>query len=192
MRLVCCRTSRPSVSNLPRYSQRCAQQTLPCVSSVPGITTHISMRNIHSIAVQSFASASIALIDRLNETLRVVYSAAGVPMVNVGSAFARSQTRFQRHLQIEPRPLRVSYAYVPSRGHAPLRLWATHIPTRTATKPSLMSCGHDYRMAALATAWRTTRGGLSSQRCATSTWRPSGVTLNQAMRPMPGFPIEPT
>jgi hypothetical protein len=148
--------------------------------------------HIHSIAVQSFASASIALIDRLNETLRVVYSAAGVPMANVGSAFARSQTRFQRHLQIEPRPLRISYAYVPSRGHAPLRLWATHIPTRTATKPSLMSCGHDYRMAALATAWRTTRGGLSSQRCATSTWRPSGVTLNQAMRPMPGFPIEPT
>jgi lysophospholipase L1-like esterase len=44
--------------------------------------------HIHSIAVQSFASASIAVIDRLNETLRLVYSAAGVPIANVGTAFA--------------------------------------------------------------------------------------------------------
>jgi lysophospholipase L1-like esterase len=41
-----------------------------------------------SVAAQSFASASIAVIDLLNETLRSVYSAAGVPMANVGSAFA--------------------------------------------------------------------------------------------------------
>jgi lysophospholipase L1-like esterase len=44
--------------------------------------------HMHSIAQQSFASASIAAIDRLNETLRLVYSAAGVQMANVGSAFA--------------------------------------------------------------------------------------------------------
>jgi lysophospholipase L1-like esterase len=44
--------------------------------------------HIHSIAVQSLASANIAVIDRLNETLRMVDSAAGVPMANVGSAFA--------------------------------------------------------------------------------------------------------
>ena len=44
----------------------------------------------HSVTAQSFASASIAVIERLNETLLSVYSAGGVPMANVGSAFALS------------------------------------------------------------------------------------------------------
>jgi lysophospholipase L1-like esterase len=43
---------------------------------------------MHSVTAQSFASASVAVIDHLNETLRSVYSAAGVPMANVSSAFA--------------------------------------------------------------------------------------------------------
>ena len=44
--------------------------------------------HIHSFAVQSFASTSLSVIDRLNAVLREVYSTAGVPMANVGSAFS--------------------------------------------------------------------------------------------------------
>ena len=118
-----------------------------------------------SVAAQSFASASIAVIDSLNETLGMVYSAAGVPMANVGTAFALANAvpttrRKQNHCC-----RRIWYASVLSRGHAPLRLWATHIPTRTATRSSLkqspMSCGHDYRGVVSTTVDPTQ--GLSSQ-----------------------------
>ena len=44
--------------------------------------------HIHNVAVRSFALASLSVIDRLNAMLRVVYSAAGMPIANVGSAFA--------------------------------------------------------------------------------------------------------
>jgi lysophospholipase L1-like esterase len=40
------------------------------------------------VATRAFAQASIAVTERLNATLSSVYSAAGVPMANVASAFA--------------------------------------------------------------------------------------------------------
>ncbi len=40
------------------------------------------------VATRAFAQASIAVTERLNATLASVYSAAGVPMANVASAFA--------------------------------------------------------------------------------------------------------
>jgi len=73
--------------------------------------------HMHSIAQQSFASASIAAIDRLNETLRLVYSAAGVQMANV-AAHLHSQKHFPQQRQVEPRLLRTLYAYVLLRGRA--------------------------------------------------------------------------
>ena len=48
----------------------------------------VSVRAYRNFAVKYFASASIAVIDRLNAVLRFVYSTAGVPTANVGAAFA--------------------------------------------------------------------------------------------------------
>jgi lysophospholipase L1-like esterase len=57
---------------------------------IVGVGHYDPYLDVHAkdIATQAFAQASIAVTERLNETLRSAYSAAGVPMANVASAFA--------------------------------------------------------------------------------------------------------
>ena len=83
-----CRGSwRQSSSNLPRYSRVACSRPFAAYRRCRALRP-VSVRAYANFAVKDFASASIAVIDRLNAMLRFAYSTAGVPTANVGAAFA--------------------------------------------------------------------------------------------------------